>query len=125
MHAPAYALDPEHMKVVGTLDCHCQDGLRLILKRLCLRDVILANPGRNDITMKDCEVITRVAQAEREFSSYQRMEGPFTDEACMENAKLMEPSKWWDMYGRHLPLLSSLAPRILAQAAAASCAERN
>ena len=37
----------------------------------------------------------------------------------------MEPAAWWDMYGRHLPILSSIAPRILAQTGAASCAERN
>ena len=29
------------------------------------------------------------------------------------------------MYGKHLPLLSSIAPRVLEQAAAASAAERN
>ena len=37
----------------------------------------------------------------------------------------MESAAWWDMYGRHLPLLSSIAPQVLAQPAAASAAERN
>ena len=37
----------------------------------------------------------------------------------------MEPAAWWSMYGKHLPLLSSIAPRVLEQAAAASAAERN
>ena len=67
----------------------------------------------------------RVAQAEREFWAYQNMEGPFTDESCLTNAKVMEPAKWWSLYCRHLPILSSIAPRILAQPGAASCAERN
>ena len=37
----------------------------------------------------------------------------------------MEPAAWWSMYGKLLPLLSSIAPRVLEQAAAASAAERN
>ena len=37
---------------------------------------------------------------------------------------VLEPATWWGMYGRHLPLLSSIAPQVLAQAAAASAAER-
>ena len=37
----------------------------------------------------------------------------------------MEPAAWWSTYGRHLPLLSAIAPRVLAQPAAARAAERN
>ena len=37
----------------------------------------------------------------------------------------MEPAAWWSTYGRHLPLLSAITPRVLAQPAAASAAERN
>ena len=43
----------------------------------------------------------------------------------LANAKTMEPAAWWGMYGKHLPLLSSITPKVLAQAAAASAAERN
>ena len=43
----------------------------------------------------------------------------------MMNASTMEPAAWWGTYGRHLPLLSAYASRILAQPGAASCAERN
>ena len=38
---------------------------------------------------------------------------------------VLEPATWWGMYGRHLPLLSWIAPQVLAQAAAPSAAERN
>ena len=41
------------------------------------------------------------------------------------NAKTMEPAAWWSMYCRHLPILSTIAARVLAQPAAASPAERN
>jgi hypothetical protein len=126
MHAAAYALDPEYMTVAKQLDSHCQHGLRVMLKRQCLRDVMVLQADPNaSVSVDDPAVVQRVAQAEREFSSYQRMEGPFSDASCQHNASIMEPAKWWDMYGRHLPLLSSIAPRILAQTAAASCAERN
>ena len=43
----------------------------------------------------------------------------------LANAKTMEPAAWWGLYGKHLPPLSALAPRVLAQPAAASAAERN
>ena len=69
--------------------------------------------------------VARVAQAEREFAVYQRREGVFSRPSVLENAKSMEPAAWWGMYGKHLPLLSAIAPRVLAQPAAASAAERN
>ena len=43
----------------------------------------------------------------------------------IENAKLMEPSRWWSQYGKHVPLLAAVAQQVLAQPAAASAAERN
>ena len=56
---------------------------------------------------------------------YQAREGVFSRPTVLMNAKTMEPAKWWSMYGRHLPLLSSIASRVLAQPGAASWAERN
>ena len=49
----------------------------------------------------------------------------FSRPSVLENAKTMEPAAWWRMYGKHLPLLSAIAPRVLAQPGAASAAERN
>ena len=57
--------------------------------------------------------------------SGRRPEGIFSRPSVLQNAKEMEPAAWWSMYGKHLPLLSSIAPRVLEQAAAASAAERN
>mmetsp|Transcript_53518 Transcript_53518/g.73365 ORF Transcript_53518/g.73365 Transcript_53518/m.73365 type:complete len:179 (-) Transcript_53518:128-664(-) len=37
----------------------------------------------------------------------------------------MEPSQWWTMYGKHVPMLASLAQQVLSQPTAASAAERN
>ena len=56
---------------------------------------------------------------------YQRHDGAFSRPSVVANAKIMEPVMGWGMYGRHLPLLSSIAPQVLAQPAAASAAERN
>ena len=71
------------------------------------------------------EVIQRVAQVERELALYQQQTGPFTRPSVRANAKTMEPSSWWQTYGSHLPLLCKYAKCILAQPAAASCAECN
>ena len=105
----------------------------LVFERMCLRDVIMSSAGSSDvtdqkwrqITTSSPEVLQRVAQVEREFSVYQRRDGVFSRPSVLENAKVMEPAAWWGMYGRHLPLLSSIAPRVLAQPGAASAAERN
>ena len=40
-------------------------------------------------------------------------------------AQTMAPAKWWATYGKHLPLLASVAQRVLAQPVRASAAERN
>mmetsp|Transcript_21064 Transcript_21064/g.69001 ORF Transcript_21064/g.69001 Transcript_21064/m.69001 type:complete len:159 (-) Transcript_21064:38-514(-) len=85
-----------------------------------------ANPEQawRELTTTSPGVVARVAQAEREFAVYQRRDGVFSRPSVLENAKNMEPAAWWGMYGKHLPLLSAIAPRVLAQAAAASAADR-
>jgi hypothetical protein len=128
-HAAAYALDPEFLATVGELDEACQDGVLLVIERMCLRDVIALAPDVDHailtITSDSPQVVQRVAQAEGEFAKYQRREGPFSRPAVLLNAKKMEPAAWWSTYGRHLPLLATIASRVLAQPGAASWAERN
>ena len=93
-----------------------------VFECLCLRDAIMASsdPDRawREFTTSSPEVVDRVAQVEREFAVYQRREGAFSRPSVLANAKTMEPAAWWSMYGKHLPLLSSIAPKVLAQAAA-------
>ena len=43
----------------------------------------------------------------------------------VNGAKTMAPASWWAMHGKHLPHLSSVARRVLAQPICASAAERN
>ena len=128
-HAAAYALDPEFLETVGELDQATQEGVLNVLERMCLRDVIYLSEDREEATRTlnatSPEVVTRVAQAEAEFATYQRREGVFSRPTVLLNAKTMEPASWWSMYGRHLPILSSIASRVLAQPGAASAAERN
>ena len=57
--------------------------------------------------------------------NYQEREGIFTKPYVIANAKTMAPASWWSMYGKHLPILSSIASRVLAQPVCASAAERN
>ena len=127
--ALAAALDPEYLETVGSLDQATQDGVLAVIERMCLRDVIFISDDHehaiSTLTVQSPEVVARVAQAEQEFATYQAREGVFSRPTVLMNAKTMEPAKWWSMYGRHLPLLSSIASRVLAQPGAASWAERN
>ena len=125
-HSAGYALDPEFIECVGDLDSATQEGVLLVIQRMCLRDAMAAN-AHEELTLSDSspEVVERVAQAEREFSVYQEQKGAFVHGSALSNAKTMEPAAWWSMYGRHLPILSTIASRVLAQPASSSAAERN
>ena len=51
-----------------------------------------------------------------------------TDYAPVQNGLSpckMAPATWWATYGKHLPLLSYVARRMLSQPCCASAAERN
>jgi len=128
-HAAAYALDPEYLQTVGDLDEATQDGVLKVIERMCLRDAMMAAGGGEEamstLTLESPEVVERVAQAEREWATFQERDGAFSRPTVLLNAKSMEPSKWWSTYGRHLPLLSSIASRVTSQPGAASWAERN
>ena len=127
MHAAGYALDPEHMAMVD-LDEATQTGLMLIIERVCLRDLKAAAVTEADadaLTMANDAVQTRVASTMVELATFQQREGVFTKPYVVANAKCMAPATWWDTYGKHLPLLSSVARRVLAQPVCASAAERN
>ena len=56
---------------------------------------------------------------------YKNKAGSFSKATAAFNASRMTPKDWWDQYGAHCPLLSSIAPRVLGQPGSASCAERN
>ena len=60
-----------------------------------------------------------------ELAQYQQATGKFSNSVVLANAKTMAPAAWWGMYGKHLPHLSSVARRVLAQSVSASAAERN
>lgn len=128
-HAAGYALDPEFLETVGDLDAATQDGLLNVIERLCLREAMLEalenGQDYKSIKVTDKCILDRVCQTEQELARYQEREGPFTRPSVIANAKTMPPSTWWQMYGKHLPLLSKFACIVLAQPAAASIAERN
>lgn len=136
MHAAAYALDPHFFHVAADIDSACKEGLFKAMERMMIRDVILKHEC--DISTEDklaavtkkyssehSEVVSRVAQCHREYSLYKRHAPPFNSQAAVFNASVMEPHEWWNMYGEHVPLLQSVAQRVLAQVASAFAAERN
>ena len=79
------------------------------------------------LTIESDVVQERIAKAMGELSSstYQEREGIFTKPYVIATAKTMAPAAWWGQYGKHLPILSSIASRVLAQTVCASAAERN
>ena len=75
--------------------------------------------------MNNDKVQERIAKAQAELATYQAREGTFVKPATINNAKILAPAKWWRTYCAHLPHLSSVARRVLAQPVCASAAERN
>ena len=65
------------------------------------------------------------ALSPRKLSKYQQREGVFTKASVLQNAQEMAPSAWWDLYGKHLPILTGVAKSVLAQVVCASAAERS
>ena len=55
------------------------------------------------------------AKTMEQLAKYQQNEGIFTKPYVIENAKTLAPATWWGQYGKHLPLLSSVACKVLAQ----------
>ena len=129
MHAAGYALDPEFMQTAGEIDQATHNGLTNVIEKVCLRDVIAesVNPAEalRTITMDSESVQVRVGKTMEQLATYQEHEGIFTKAYVIANAKTMAPATWWGQYGKHLPLVASVARKVLAQPVCASAAERN
>ncbi|KAL1495642.1 hypothetical protein AB1Y20_016509 [Prymnesium parvum] len=69
--------------------------------------------------------IREVDAAANKEDPFRDKEGVFSKQSVLINAKRMAPAKWWKQYGTHLPLLSSVAQKVLAQVVCSSAAERN
>lgn len=67
----------------------------------------------------------RAAATHLELAQYQQATGKFSNSVVLANAKTMAPASWWAMYAKHVPLLRSVAVKVLAQSVSASAAERN
>lgn len=136
MHAAAYALDPKYMEVAAGIDAHCQDGLFLVMERMCIRDVMMElkmdvstlenlTKATREVNRNHPKVLSRVAQGEREFALYKRGAAPFNKPTVKVNATKMEPYAFWELYGQQVPIIQSVAQRVLAQVTSAFSAERN
>ena len=128
MHAAGYALDPEHLFAEGDLDVHTNKGLQTVVERLCLADCI--DLEKNEAKKKELKIDSdpvqeRVAACMIQFAEYRKKEGPFAKKHVMIAAKQMAPATWWKTFGSHLPILKSVAVRVLSQTVCASAAERN
>ena len=138
LHAAAYALDPEFNQFIAEHDAATTAGLHNTIEKLCYVDVIKelvaekkpADPAAfralfKPILMTDARVQERIVTAMSEFSAYERKEGAFSKSYVFECAKKMKPSAWWSMFGKHVPVISPIARRVLPQPVCAAGAERN
>lgn len=61
-----------------------------------------------------------------EFAIFsQRSEGIFKDIDCLHDMAFMDAKNWWATYGSQVPMLQSLAFKLLGQPSSSSCCERN
>jgi hypothetical protein len=65
--------------------------------------------------MDDDKVQTRIGECMKQLAIYQKKEGIFTKKYVLNNAKDMAPAVWWSTYGKHIPLIKSVAVRVLSQ----------
>ena len=75
--------------------------------------------------MEDDAVQERIGECMKQLATYQAKEGVFTKPYVLKSAKDMAPAAWWRTYGKHIPLVQSVAIRVLSQPVCASAAERN
>lgn len=126
MHFAGTCLDPEFL--LREMDEATQDGLITLTERLCLRREMQSRQEEGSagtehpLTISSDKVQAQVAAAMLQYSQYQEKEGIFSKPHVQDNAKVMPPSAWWAMFGRGLPIASSMAQTVLSQPACASAA---
>ena len=130
MHAAGYALDPEYLYTGdgGPLDCHTTEGLMEVVERLSLRHIIqraVDKDAARMLTANSSQVQALAAECMIQFASFRAQEGPLTKNMCVESAKRLPPSQWWQTYCAHLPDLQQVACTVLKQPISACAAERN
>ena len=57
----------------------------------------------------------RIGKAMEQLAVYQQQEGVFTKQYVLNHAKSMAPATLWATYGKHIPIIASIATRVLAQ----------
>lgn len=129
MHLAGYALDPEYME--NHMNDEVQTALITVTERMALRSEVnrLVTEGDPEaftsLTIESDCVQKLAGDAMMQLATYQDQEGVFGKQFVRKHAKEMPPAKWWDKYGKAVPLLCSVACSVLAQPVCASAAERN
>eukprot|EP00965_Chrysotila_dentata_P039471 1312306-Pleurochrysis_carterae.AAC.1 len=57
-----------------------------------------------------------------EYSRYRARDGIITKPFVLANAKTMPPENWWASYGKHPPVIATVAQRVLSQPVSALAA---
>ena len=102
VHAAGYVLDPDNRTVDCKANAEIWEGFLQILRRLL--------PSSDDVKL-----------AMQEYARYKSGDGFAVEE--LEIAGKMAPLKFWECYCGHLPVLKSVAMRILDLRAGTRCVE--
>jgi len=66
-----------------------------------------------------------LAQVKEEYSRFSSCSEEFNDPDSIYDRWAISPMTWWTNHGQSVPLLMSLAIKLLSQPASSSCCERN
>jgi len=66
-----------------------------------------------------------LAKVKEEYSRFSTCSEQFNDPDSIHDRWAVSPMTWWTNYGHSIPLLMSLAIKLLSQPASSSCCERN
>eukprot|EP00965_Chrysotila_dentata_P261519 6214279-Pleurochrysis_carterae.AAC.1 len=126
-----YALAPAFRSAEVLVDEEgIQAGLRVMIQRLSLLDVVQEAPDTavclRTIKLSDVEVYRRAEAAMQECKLYRRPQSCSQCEAKLQSvATELTPTGWWQKYGIRFPAIDRAAQRVLSQPVSASVSPRS
>lgn len=106
LHAAGYLLDPEYWDHEITTNEEVMEGFDMVVAKL----------------VQDRDDRSTVAQ---ELGKFRAKVGLFARQTVQDSAASMPAHLWWHTWGGSVPLLQSLAVKVLSQVASACSCERN
>ncbi|XP_062196874.1 uncharacterized protein LOC133899819 [Phragmites australis] len=80
---------------------------------------------RMDCFKKFFPIQEELTKVKEEYARFSTCSEEFNDHDSIRDRWLCDPMTWWSNHGQYIPLLQSLAIRLISQPASSSCCERN